>query len=322
MLTKDNQDLKHDIILTAHGLYKSRLYNEALTIYEQILKIKPTLSEAWNGKGNCLYYLKRYEEAESCFDKVLENGTNSINALSGKGIICLKKKEYSKSIEYFNEVLKLNPNNGKIWSIRAKIFILYIYREFTNTLNEQEISHLKKIKLAFTQNNTYALIENYSKVLNEKNYLGRLICFEYLSVLSPTSEKYSNEYLKNLIIVDPILAKQVCLKFLSSDSYMYNEIAVSYLKKFLLESKGKHEVKSLFLSSLTYILNHHHALNNLFPNKMTLYEKALIEGVFNGLIIKELCNTINFPQKDSINIRAQNLKESGYGHRWSNNRIL
>ena len=59
---------------------------EALKIFNEILKNEPDNIDALNGKGSALMKLNRFNDAEKCFDKSLSISEN-IAALINKGII-------------------------------------------------------------------------------------------------------------------------------------------------------------------------------------------------------------------------------------------
>ena len=52
-------------------LVSAKEYEEALTSYDQAVKIQPDYHEAWGNRGNPLRNLKRYEEAITSYDQAL-----------------------------------------------------------------------------------------------------------------------------------------------------------------------------------------------------------------------------------------------------------
>ena len=57
---------------------------EALSVYEEILRLEPGCAEAYSGKGGVLMGLRCYEEALAAFDAALQLDPSYRQASSGK----------------------------------------------------------------------------------------------------------------------------------------------------------------------------------------------------------------------------------------------
>jgi tetratricopeptide (TPR) repeat protein len=66
----------------------------ALSSYQNALKIKPDLIPAWIARGYVLRRLKRYEEALAAYDKALALDPSSAEAWHGRGNALLEQKRY------------------------------------------------------------------------------------------------------------------------------------------------------------------------------------------------------------------------------------
>jgi DnaJ-class molecular chaperone len=59
------------------ALYFLGKYDEAITCYDQAIKIDPSDADVWNNKGNSLNSLGNNDEAKKCYDRSRELGYDS-----------------------------------------------------------------------------------------------------------------------------------------------------------------------------------------------------------------------------------------------------
>ena len=85
-------------------------YDQALEIFNQVIKQAPTFAEGWN-KRAIVYYLKGdYEASIEDITRTLSLEPRHFGALSGLGIIYFDQGKYHKSLGAFQEALKANPH--------------------------------------------------------------------------------------------------------------------------------------------------------------------------------------------------------------------
>jgi tetratricopeptide (TPR) repeat protein len=60
------------------------------------IKHNPTLSEAYNNRGNCLRKLNRHDEALASYDMAIKHDPNNENAIKGRKQILERLKLKSK----------------------------------------------------------------------------------------------------------------------------------------------------------------------------------------------------------------------------------
>ncbi len=73
-------------------------YKEALTTYEQALRLNPKDAFAYIGKGNALNNLKRHEEALTAYEQALRLNSNDAFAYIGKGYALNDLKRYKEAL--------------------------------------------------------------------------------------------------------------------------------------------------------------------------------------------------------------------------------
>ena len=81
---------------------------EAISLFNQILKTEPDNIHALNGKGSGLMQSGRLDDAEEIFNRSLEIKDNEMAYLN-KAIICGNTGDYDKAIGYCDRIIELYP---------------------------------------------------------------------------------------------------------------------------------------------------------------------------------------------------------------------
>lgn len=100
---------------------QSAAYEQALTVFNEIVARKPDFAEGWNKRATVYFLLGKNQESLRDCDEVLKRNPNHFGALSGAGQIHLKLDHPQLALEFFKRALKVNPN---LDSIRQVILIL------------------------------------------------------------------------------------------------------------------------------------------------------------------------------------------------------
>lgn len=87
--------------------------NEAITSFDEALKLDPSNEVAWNNKGTALLGLGKFDEAIEAFDKAIESNQDYVDALINKGIILKFQGKNDEAIDAFNKALEIDPENDK-----------------------------------------------------------------------------------------------------------------------------------------------------------------------------------------------------------------
>ena len=87
----------------ATKLFQNGDYNQAITIYDQILESSPNNISTLNMKGIAYSNMEQHTKSLKQFYKVLENNQENVRALTGMGVGFGNLGEYSESLVIFKK---------------------------------------------------------------------------------------------------------------------------------------------------------------------------------------------------------------------------
>ncbi len=92
------------------SLYRHKRYEEALTAYEQAIRLDPNNAVAHYNKGNTLNDLKRHKEALAACEQAISLDPNYALAYNNKGNDLCSLKRYEEALGACEQAIRLNPN--------------------------------------------------------------------------------------------------------------------------------------------------------------------------------------------------------------------
>lgn len=90
--------------------YNRMRYEEALTAFDQAVRLDPNNADAYNGKGTALFDLMRYEEALIAFDQTIRLDPNFAIAHRNRGVALHNLQRYEEALIAFDRAISLDPN--------------------------------------------------------------------------------------------------------------------------------------------------------------------------------------------------------------------
>jgi len=127
------KDLKDAIGIDGSCKNKA-LYNkdfEWLWDDAEFRQITAKSNHEWHQLGQQLSNQKRYAEAITAFDEALKLSTKESYVWEGKGYACLNLARYDEAIQAYEMALELNPNASNIWYAIACAYSLTMDKEHT-----------------------------------------------------------------------------------------------------------------------------------------------------------------------------------------------
>lgn len=114
-----DQDI-NALVSKSNQKFKEGRYEEALTCYEQAIRIDENCMSAWYNRGSVLRKLKKYEEALSSYDKALELNPTFILAWRKKAEILSQDLNQSlKSIYCYEQIIDIDFDDYIAWMGRG-----------------------------------------------------------------------------------------------------------------------------------------------------------------------------------------------------------
>ncbi|HXY87074.1 MAG TPA: tetratricopeptide repeat protein [Candidatus Acidoferrales bacterium] len=108
-------------------------YKEALTRFDEALRIEPNYMHAWNHKGLCNYFLERYPASLNCFTAAIKLNQQFIEPYINKGCSLQRLNKFERAINCFEDAESINPNSFENWA--NKSISLIALGDFTGALN-------------------------------------------------------------------------------------------------------------------------------------------------------------------------------------------
>ncbi|KOP24571.1 protein kinase [Hapalosiphon sp. MRB220] len=104
----------------ANTLYELQRYQDALSVYEKAVKIRPEYAEAWNGQASALSKLKEYKAALTAYDKAIQIEPDYLEAWIGRGFVLKDLRRYQEAIASFDKALQLENNSPLVWNAKGE----------------------------------------------------------------------------------------------------------------------------------------------------------------------------------------------------------
>lgn len=89
-------------------------YQEALSTFNEAIRLDPQEALAYNGKGNALQELRQYQEALSAFNEAIRLEPQEVSAHFNKGNLLYDRGQYKEAIQEYDIALRLSPQDPGI----------------------------------------------------------------------------------------------------------------------------------------------------------------------------------------------------------------
>ena len=102
--------IRFDLLEQAHELCELGEFNQAILIYDRILKKEPNNISALIDKGITLQRLEQNESSLECLKMALSIEPGNIDVLVSIGATLHAMKEFNAAIDYYDSALKIDEN--------------------------------------------------------------------------------------------------------------------------------------------------------------------------------------------------------------------
>ncbi|MEQ8187519.1 MAG: tetratricopeptide repeat protein [Candidatus Eremiobacterota bacterium] len=91
-------------------LYKEKKFREAITYYDDMIKLHPKDSELLIYKGAALSAINHYSEALTCYDKALELNPHSGKTWHYRGLVLMQLNKTGEGIKSLQKAIEIDPS--------------------------------------------------------------------------------------------------------------------------------------------------------------------------------------------------------------------
>lgn len=267
----------------ADSLYDKELYQDAILIYNEIIRIDSDDAVAYNRRGNCYNSLEMNDSSLIDYFKAIEIDSFYSSPYSNIGQIYVNEKKYSIAESYLMKSHELSPDSAYIYGLLGYFFLI--------TENIESSLYYYKAGLKIDSNIYYA---NYylSIAYMQKGYTDKALFHinksikkypEEIGLLRIRAEIYLEmfEYEKSIIDCKKVLEKEV-------DDIATTEIlAQAYYETGDFESAYK-ESKNIIGADTSsyvalYILSEYFLSTNNYEMSLLYAEKGIINYPENSM---------------------------------------
>ena len=103
------------------GHFNARRYLEAISDYDQAIRLKANYAVAFNNRGNARYEMAKYQEALADYSASLRINPQYANAHSNRGLAYFRLSKHPKACEDFQKACELGSCETLKWAVSQQI---------------------------------------------------------------------------------------------------------------------------------------------------------------------------------------------------------
>ncbi len=111
-----------EAFLQGNKYLEEKNYQQAITAYQQTIKLNPYHKIAYHNLGRCYFSLNLFTKAEESFQKALKLDPDYIPAFNKLGIVYEYQKKYKEAWKCYDRVLSINPMEAEAHYNLASLF--------------------------------------------------------------------------------------------------------------------------------------------------------------------------------------------------------
>jgi peroxin-5 len=108
---------------TAVICFIGRDYSRALSLFRQVVKIRPDSYDVWNKMGAVLAHMGEADQAIECYERALEYHPTYVKAWSNLSIAYAFKHQHDQAARLLLNSLLIRPQAKHLWTCLHSIFM-------------------------------------------------------------------------------------------------------------------------------------------------------------------------------------------------------
>lgn len=167
------------------ALYDDGRFDEAMVYYKKAILIAPEFTEALSNLGAAYYKQENYDKAVFYFEKALKNRKKDANAHDKLGVVLLAQGKVDEATAYFTKAIQINPEYANAHNNLASV----LSRQ--GKYEEAELHYLEAIKLDTEHPDAHYNLGRL--LLRQKRYKEAVAHFAEIIKIDPTYAKAYNK---------------------------------------------------------------------------------------------------------------------------------
>lgn len=303
----------------ASKLKESNQFQEAINVYDNILKYDNLNYVSIVSKGDCYKQLNKPDLAYKCYLKSLDINDKNIDVLISIAEVCDINGEYELSLDYYQKALTLKNKNLDV--LLGKIKVLNELNRFEEVINSYDYILINKLmsidefkqdyidksiiiaNKLFNENKWENALIYYNKVLNIDNNNEEALLYSAISYKNILDLKQAINHFEHLLEINSSKFGECSDEYYEALTTYLNEIdnhedSINYIDTFMEYDENNVSINLLKVNELILLKKCDDAYtvcdkilsideNNLealfYKSKILFYEKKYIETI-------KLCN--------------------------------
>jgi tetratricopeptide (TPR) repeat protein len=160
-LNRNNAEGYYD---RGYAYYYLDQYDNALADFDEAIRLNPQYTDAYNARGNAYYCLQQYDKALPDFDSLIQLEPENYTAYGNRGNVRYYLQQYENAVADCEQAIRLNPQYAYAYTVRAAAYNdLQRYDEVIADCNEALRLNSQDSYAYAHRGNAYYMQERYDR---------------------------------------------------------------------------------------------------------------------------------------------------------------
>jgi tetratricopeptide (TPR) repeat protein len=150
----------------AEKALRERNFEEAITFYDEILRLQPSNTHLWTQHAYALAQLQRFTEAIASYDRALASEPGNLKVALQRARLLVRLQQYEEALKTYDRILSIDPTQIEALFGRGSVLgRLQRYEEALDTYDLALERQPDKYEVWFNRANTLGRLERYDDAL-------------------------------------------------------------------------------------------------------------------------------------------------------------
>jgi len=172
------EDTIQSLFEAAKGYLEDSCYDQALLIFDKILRFNPRSIDALNGKAKVLYFIGEIDKSLEVLGEILKIDKNDIPSHYNSAKLLVDKELYTDALEHYDAIIKIDDSQVEAFVEKAKVSFCIGNHKEGLLLFDQAI-------LRGPESKCDILLEKANALVDIKNYVVAIDIYKEIVELDP-----------------------------------------------------------------------------------------------------------------------------------------